>query len=56
MKKYFWLLGLFMIGCGNAQNVDISGTWYLQTLSNNGRQINVSASESGAFVSFEMVK
>ncbi len=53
MKKYSWLLGLFMIGCGNAQNVDISGTWYLQTLSNNGRQINVSASESGAFVSFE---
>ena len=52
-SKYIWFLGALMIGCGNAQNIDISGTWYLQELSDGALQKDVRASENTPFVQFE---
>lgn len=51
-SKCIWLLAL-MIGYAGAQNIDISGTWYLQALIDNGIQKNTQTNQKPAFVLFE---
>ncbi|TLD80944.1 META domain-containing protein [Helicobacter sp. MIT 05-5293] len=49
------IVGIFAIGCGNAQDLQsqIAHRWMLSSLDNAGKQINVAMSEHTAYVDFD---